>query len=200
MGGGKMKEIVLATRNKHKIEEIRAILGDTGLKIFTLDDFQGCPETVEDGDTFQENAIKKARTVCSFTGKTALSDDSGLEVDVLNGSPGVISARFAGDGCSYKDNNIKLLELMKNVNKNMRGARFRCVAVLCKPDGELKTVEGTCKGDIALEERGEGGFGYDPLFIVPFYGKTFAELPVEIKNRISHRAIAFAKIKELICR
>ncbi len=193
-----LSELVLATRNRNKVKEIREILKGLKLNILTVDDFPGCPEVIEDGATFEENAVKKARAVSRFTGKAALSDDSGLEVDALNGEPGIHSARYAGEGCNYDDNNNKLLGLMKDIPEERSQARFICVAVLCRPDGELMTARGVCEGVLGKERRGSNGFGYDPVFIVPEYGKTFAELDSELKNRISHRARAFNNIKELL--
>lgn len=193
-----IRELVLATRNRNKVKEIREILKGLNLNILTVDDFPGCPEVVEDGATFEENAVKKARAVSGFTGKAALSDDSGLEVDALNGEPGIYSARYAGEGCSYDDNNNKLLGMMKDIPVEQSQARFVCVAVLFRPDGGVMTARGVCEGVLGKEKRGSNGFGYDPIFIVPEYGKTFAELDSELKNRISHRAKAFNKIKESI--
>lgn len=193
-----IREIVLATRNPGKVNEIRNILKSPDIRILTLEDFPGCPEVVEDGATLEDNAVKKARVVSEFTGKTALSDDSGLEVEALNGAPGVISARFAGENCSYDDNNNKLLKLMKDISEQNSRARFKCVAALYSPGGQMRTVQGVCEGIIGREKRGSGGFGYDPLFIVPEYGKTFAELEQETKNKISHRAKAFIKVKDII--
>lgn len=191
-----LNEIVLATQNRDKMREIKDILGDLKIEILTPYDFRDVPQVVEDGKTLEENAFKKARVVADFTGKYALADDSGLEVDALDGAPGVYSSRFAGEGCTYRDNNIKLLKLLENVNE--RGARFRCVVVLVNPDGEGETTEGIIEGTISDEIKGENGFGYDPVFIVPEYNKTFAEIGLEIKNKISHRAQALNKMKEIL--
>lgn len=192
-----MKQIVLATRNQGKIAEIKAIFPDD-IEFLSYDDFERLPEVVEDGRTFEENAIKKAIEVARWTGRVALADDSGLEVDVLGRMPGVLSARFAGPGASDEANNVKLLDLMRGVPDGRRGARFRCVIAVATPGGDVKTAQGVCEGYIAHEMRGARGFGYDPLFVVPEYGKTFAELGPEIKNKISHRAKALEKARGIL--
>ncbi len=199
-------KIVLATNNKHKIEEIKDILSDPELEILTLNDFPEFPKIEETGKTLEENAILKAKvtyrfaslTTSQFTKSISLADDSGLEVDALNGAPGVLSSRFAGEHCSYKDNNMKLLSLMKNVPWEKRGATFVCVVAIAKDRDDVKTVRGEVRGIITTQERGEGGFGYDPVFYLPELDKTFAQLSFEDKNRRSHRAKAFKRAKELI--
>src|SRR5579863_3914022 len=153
-------KIVLATRNSNKVKEITAIFGDTPIEFVTLDAFPGAPEVVEDGATLEENAQKKAYEIAKFTNQIALADDSGLEVDFLDGMPGVISARFAGAGCSFADNNKKLLKLLKGVPTEHRKARFRCVMALAVPKGATQTVEGFLDGYITDRPRGEEGFGY----------------------------------------
>jgi len=193
-----MLEIVLATRNGDKIREIKKILNDTNARFLSLEDFPGCPEVVEDGETLEANAKKKALVVSQYTKKLSLAEDTGLEVESLGGAPGIHSARFAGEEVTYEDNNRKLLKLMEKVPLEERRAKFRCVAALASPDGRVVTCEGLCEGIIALEMKGESGFGYDPLFLLPEYGKTFAELGEDIKNRISHRAQALRKIKKII--
>ncbi len=193
-----MLEIVLATRNKDKVKEIKKILNGINARLLSLDDFPGCPKVVEDRETLEANAKKKALVVSQYTKKLSLAEDTGLEVEALSGAPGVHSARFAGDNVTYKDNNRKLLKLMEKLSLGERRARFRCVAALAKPDGEVVTCEGVCEGMIAFEMKGKSGFGYDPLFLLPEYGKTFAELGEEMKNKISHRARALDKIKEII--
>ncbi|MFQ5866615.1 MAG: XTP/dITP diphosphatase [bacterium] len=193
-----MLEIVLATRNRDKIREIKKILHGINARFLSLDDFSGCPEVVEDGETLEANAKKKALVVSQDTKKVSLAEDSGLEVEALGGAPGIRSARFAGDNVTHEDNNRKLLNLMEKLPLEERRAKFRCVAALGKPDGGVVTCEGVCEGIIAFEMKGESGFGYDPLFLLPSYGKTFAELGQEVKNRISHRAQALGKIKEII--
>lgn len=191
-------KIVLATNNKHKIEEIKYILSDPQLEILTLNDFKDFPKIEETGKTLEENAILKARAIYQFTQLISLADDSGLEVDALNGAPGVLSSRFAGEHCSYKDNNRKLLSLMKNLPWEKRGATFVCVVAIAKDLDNIKTVRGEVRGIITTEERGESGFGYDPVFYLPELSKTFAQLSSEEKNKKSHRAKAFKKTKERI--
>ncbi|MFQ6003168.1 MAG: XTP/dITP diphosphatase [Candidatus Zixiibacteriota bacterium] len=191
-------KIVLATSNKHKIKEIKDILSDPQLEILTLNDFKDFPELEETGKTLEENAILKARGIYQFTKLISLADDSGLEVDALNGAPGVLSSRFAGNHCSYKDNNMKLLSLMKNIPWEKRGATFVCVVAIAKDLNDIKTVRGEVSGIITTEEKGEGGFGYDPVFYLPELGKTFAQLSFEEKNKRSHRASAFKRTKELL--
>jgi XTP/dITP diphosphohydrolase len=193
-----MLEIVLATRNRDKIREIKKLLNDVNARFLSLEDFPGCPRVVEDGETLEENAREKALIVSKYTKRLSLAEDSGLEVEALRGAPGIHSARFAGDNVTYEDNNRKLLKLMEKLSQEERRAKFRCVAALARPDGGVVTCEGICEGIIASEMKGESGFGYDPLFIVPGYGKTFAELGEEIKNRLSHRAQALDKIKKII--
>jgi XTP/dITP diphosphohydrolase len=193
-----MKELVLATHNKHKISEIRQILREMSVTVRSLDEFRQVPEVVEDGKTLQDNAIKKARSIALRLKKWALADDSGLEVAFLNNEPGVYSARWAGPGCSYDDNNRKLLGALKRVPAAGRKARFRTVIALADPRGTTWWAEGKIAGTISNRPKGRNGFGYDPVFIVPVYNKTFAELALEIKNKISHRARALSKAKRLI--
>ncbi|MDD5454237.1 MAG: XTP/dITP diphosphatase [Candidatus Ratteibacteria bacterium] len=191
-------EIVLATQNKDKIEEIREILKGLPVKLITFDGHSRELAVEEDGKTLEENAVKKAEIWMKETGKPALADDSGLEVDYLNGAPGVYSSRFAGEDATYADNNAKLLKLMNGVEKEKRTARFRCVAALVSPDGKKELFQGTIEGIIITESRGTSGFGYDPVFLIPEYNKTFAELGDEIKNKISHRAMAFGKFRKYL--
>ena len=191
-------EIVLATRNKHKVAEIKHILQGIPVKISSVDDYPGTPEVIEDGETLDENAAKKAREVALHLKKWALADDTGLEVAFLNNEPGVYSARWAGEGCTYADNNKKLLNLLKNVSKEKRKAAFRCVIALSDPEGNFQCVEGRIDGEIAEELSGKNGFGYDPMFLVPKLSKTFAELDWEEKNNISHRSRALNKMKAKI--
>lgn len=182
----------MASGNKGKIAELNKLLAHLNITIKSLGDYPTMPETVEDGETFQQNAIKKAREAAQFTGILALADDSGLEVDYLKGLPGVHSARFAGEPKDDAANNRKLLELMQGVPWEKRTARFRCVMALCTPQGEIFTSDGSCEGYILEELKGKGGFGYDPLFYIPDYDQTFAELDIEIKNKISHRGKALS--------
>lgn len=189
-----MKRVVIATHNQGKLNEIRELLEDSRLEIMGLDGFLDVPVVVEDRNTFYGNALKKARIASEHLGLPVIADDSGLEVDALGGKPGVYSSRFAGEDATDEDNNAKLLEMLKGVAYEKRTARFRCVVVLYIPNGISVTTEGTCEGVIGLEPKGTDGFGYDPLFIVPKYGKTFAELGERVKNRISHRANAFREL------
>lgn len=183
-------KLVIATRNRHKLEEIHAIFDFQGLEVCSAFDFPEIPDIVEDGDTLEANAIKKASEICNVTGLPALADDSGLEVEALNGEPGIYSARWAGEGCTYHDNNLKLLREL--AGKTNRRARFRTVIALALPGEKPLTVEGSVQGRIIEELRGDQGFGYDPLFMPDGYNRTFAELPAEVKNRISHRARALS--------
>jgi XTP/dITP diphosphohydrolase len=180
--------LVIATRNPHKLEEIRAVFNFAGLEVSSAFDYPDVPDVVEDGDTLEANAIKKAVELCQATGCVALADDSGLEVTALNGAPGVYSARWAGEGCTYADNNVKLLRELEGLQN--RQARFRTVIALALPNGNVRTVEGICEGRIIEACRGEQGFGYDPLFVPVGLEKTFAELPAEEKNCLSHRGHA----------
>ena len=168
------------------------------LQILSLTDLQPRAPIEEDGNTFRENAFKKARAVAYHTGRLSIADDSGLEVDQLEGAPGVRSARFAGEDASDTDNNRKLLRCLEGIPSSQRGAVFRCVIAVVDPQGKESWVEGTCSGVIGGEERGTLGFGYDPLFIIPELGKTLAELPLEEKNRISHRGKALASLKKVL--
>ncbi|MCX7817395.1 MAG: XTP/dITP diphosphatase [Syntrophales bacterium] len=190
--------IVLASRNEGKIKEIGFMLADLQVTVKSLRDYPDCPEIQEDGCTFYENALKKGLTVARYTREWVLADDSGLEVDALGGAPGVLSARFAGEGAKDEDNNRKLLEALRGVPFDKRGATFRCILVFIHPNGEHKTFEGRWRGVIAEEPRGNGGFGYDPLFYIPELGLTAAELPLEKKNRLSHRAQAVKQFKKYL--
>ncbi|MDF7801857.1 XTP/dITP diphosphatase [Pontiellaceae bacterium B1224] len=181
-------KLVIATRNAHKLEEIKAIFDFQGLEVCSAFDFPEIPDVVEDGDTLEANAIKKAVEIAKATGCWTLADDSGLEVKALDGAPGVYSARYAGDECSYAANNVKLVREL--ADKKDRSACFRTVIALSDPEGNIRTVEGCCPGEIIEELRGTGGFGYDPLFIPGGFDETFAELDSGLKNKISHRARA----------
>jgi XTP/dITP diphosphohydrolase len=191
-------EIVLATRNKKKIEEIRRITSDLSIKILSLDDFPDCPETVEDRDTFEGNAVKKAVEICRCTGKTALADDSGLEVDALNGAPGIYSARYAGAGANDVRNNEKLLSELENTSPEKRTAQFVCCIALAFPEGAVKTFFGSAKGHIGPKPAGKTGFGYDPVFIPDGFEKTFAEMTGEEKDRLSHRSKALENLRNFL--
>ncbi|RMG35728.1 MAG: XTP/dITP diphosphatase [Methanobacteriota archaeon] len=189
--------VVLATRNIHKIEEIKDILKDVPVEIRSLQDFPEVPEIEETGHTFEENALIKAETVFNLTGHWAVGDDSGLEVDALKGAPGIYSARYAGPTKSYEANNIKLLEELSGLPASQRKAQFHCAAAIVGPDTR-KVVHGILRGMITFEPRGSAGFGYDPLFIPEGYEQTLAELGEEIKNKISHRARAFQQVGEFL--
>ncbi len=188
----------MATGNRHKVEEIRALLADLPIVVRSLAEFSGAPEVVEDGTTYRENALKKAWSAATFTGKPALADDTGLEVDELGGQPGLYSARFAGEGCTFQDNIRKLLHVLEGVSAERRGARFRCVIALVTPDGPEQVVEGELRGRITDRQAGGGGFGYDPVFYAPEVGRTLAELTAAEKNRISHRGRALTKARAVI--
>lgn len=190
--------LILATRNNGKVEELEALLEGMSVKLASLADHPEVPKTVEDGDTFLANARKKAREVAQAAGQWALADDSGLAVDALGGAPGVISARFAGRDGDHAANNVKLLEEMKDVPVGKRQAAFICCMVLASPDGKEWDVEDRCEGEIAFELTGSGGFGYDPLFFVPQFGKTMAELTMDQKNSISHRGKALRHMKDVL--
>jgi XTP/dITP diphosphohydrolase len=189
--------IVLATRNKKKIEEIKKIFTPMGTasRIYTLDDFPAMEEVEEDGDTFEDNAVKKARYIAGATGMSALADDSGLEVDALNGAPGVYSARYAGEDADDRANNEKLLNALKDVPGEKRGAQFVCCIALVSKS-ETKTFNGYVRGRIGTEPRGDNGFGYDPIFYPEGSDKTFAEMSDKDKNAISHRANALRELQQ----
>lgn len=191
-------KLVLATKNEGKIREMTKLLAGQDIEILSLADFPEIEEIVEDGETFRENAVIKATEVCMQTGLTTLADDSGLEVDCLAGLPGVYSARFAGEEKDDSANNKKLLELLDGTPEEQRKARFKCVIAVADTDTFVYIAEGTCEGIIAQEQRGDGGFGYDPLFYLPEHGKTFAELDLETKNKISHRAKALAGVLDIL--
>lgn len=191
-------KLVLATNNPHKVEEIKSILSDLEVEILTPQDFDNFPELKEEGSTLEENAISKAMVTCQFTGLPSLADDTGLEVEALDGAPGVRSARFAGETATYDDNNRKLLSLLEGLPKQKRNAVFRCVIAIAFAEQDVQTVEGRAEGYIIEKPRGRAGFGYDPLFYYSTLGKTFAELSPHEKNRVSHRAKALRKAKELL--
>jgi XTP/dITP diphosphohydrolase len=191
-------EVIAATRNKGKAREIREALKGLGLRILTLSDFSDVPEIEEDGKSFTENALKKARFYSNYFGKLTLADDSGLEVDCLKGLPGIHSARYSGEGVSSQENNRKLLKAMRGVPFSKRGARFKGILAMVSPNGREVITEGTCRGRIGLKEKGKRGFGYDPLFLLPKYGKTMAELSLKEKNEVSHRGKALKKLRKVI--
>jgi XTP/dITP diphosphohydrolase len=194
--GAIMKEFILATGNKHKVEEMKAILKGLPVKIIPISDYPNFPHTIEDGNTLEKNAIKKAKEAAAFFKKWAIADDSGLEVEALNGAPGVYSARYAGESCCSQNNNDKLLKELENIDN--RKAQFRCIIAIANPSGQEWIAEGKIEGIISRTMSGENGFGYDPLFFVEKYNKSFAQLEPSIKNQISHRAKAAQKLKEII--
>lgn len=185
--------IVIATRNPHKTEEIRAMLAGLPVTVRDLREFPDCPDVVEDGETLEENALKKARVAFRCTGLPVIADDTGLEVYYLLGAPGVYSARYAGESASYADNNAKLLREMTQVPARKRQARFRCVIALVARDGE-QLFEGKVEGSILLSARGGNGFGYDPVFRPDGFDQSYAELTTEEKNAISHRGRAVQEL------
>lgn len=190
-----MLEILVATNNLGKVKEIKDILYSPEIKILTMKDFPPLPKIEEDGKTYQENAYKKARKISEYTGKICLADDSGLEIDYLKGKPGIYSSRW---GNSDEERINKVLKLLENVPIDKRNAKFVCAVVLVFPDGKLFMVKEECKGSIIFSPKGENGFGYDPIFLVPEYDKTFAELGDKIKNKISHRGKAMRKMIKII--
>ena len=194
------KKIILATQNKGKVKEFKELLQEKviDVEVVSLFDISPVPVIVEDATTFKENAFKKAMIVCSHTGLVTLADDSGLEVDYLKGEPGVHSARFAGEAADDQANNQKLLKMLEGVSYEKRTARFKCAICVMTPSGVYYETEGTCEGIIGTAAKGENGFGYDPLFYIPEQQATMAELPAAIKNKISHRAVAFEKAIELV--
>lgn len=193
-----ISEMVVATRNRGKLQEIRALLDGVVERVLCLDDFPGIPTVVEDGATFAENAVKKAREVVLAVGKPVMADDSGLVVEALGGRPGVFSARFAGERATDGENNEKLLQEMAGIPDDRRRAAFHCVIAICFPDGACHTFDGEVDGVILRAPRGDEGFGYDPLFFFPEFGQTFAELPFALKNSLSHRGKALDKLKEFL--
>ena len=186
-------KLLISSRNAHKIREIRDILGRPGLELLSVDDIPSLPDVDEDGDTFAANALKKARDLCRASGLWTIADDSGLEVDALGGAPGVLSARYAGVHGRDGDNNQKLLREL--AGSPDRSAQFHSAIALVAPDGREWVAEGICRGHMIEEPRGNGGFGYDPLFVPDGFDKTFAELGSDVKNRISHRARALAEAR-----
>jgi len=191
-------DIVLATRNKRKIEEIKRITEGFSISLYTLNDFPECPDVREDGDTFEENATKKALTISAYTGKAALADDSGLEVYALYGAPGILSARYAGKDADDRSNIERLLSEMRPINKEKRGARFVCCIALALPDGSIHTFHGYAEGTIGTEPKGFRGFGYDPVFYPEGCKRTFAEMDDKEKDALSHRGKALRKVKEFL--
>lgn len=193
----KQSQIVLATANRHKREELFSVLGDMSVDWLTLDSFPEIDHIEETGKTLEDNSRIKARTVHKITGLPSLADDTGLEVDALEGAPGVNSARYAGENVSFVENVRKLLQELNGIPKKQRTAQFRSVMTFVWEDGELST-EGMIQGLITDENRGTGGFGYDPVFYIPSMQKTFAEMTLEEKNKISHRGLAIQKMRHFL--
>lgn len=191
-------QLVIATNNEDKIREIKHLLDDLSVTILTRDDFLEFPDIEETGSTLKENAILKAKAISEFCGLPSLADDSGLEVDALNGAPGVYSSRYAGENVTYADNNRKLLKELEGVPDEKRTARFRCVMAICWGVDDVQTVEGVAEGFIAGETSGSSGFGYDPLFYYPPAGKRFSEMTLEEKNLVSHRGKALQEVRTVI--
>jgi len=193
-----MEKLVFATGNEGKMREIREILGRPGLTILSQKEAGIVSDAEENGATFEANALIKARAVAAQTDAPVLADDSGLEIDYLNGEPGVYSARYMGEDTPYEIKNQKLLDLLEGVPEEKRTARFVCVIAAVLPDGREFTTRGTIEGIIGYESRGEGGFGYDPIFFVPEFGCSTAELTMEQKNLVSHRGKALRAMKEVL--
>ena len=193
-----MKRMIFATGNENKMKEIREILGALPLEILSMKEAGVSADIVEDGKTFEENALIKARAICKLAGEMVLADDSGLEIDYLNKEPGIYSARYMGEDTSYHIKNKSLIDRLEGVPDEKRTARFVCAIAAVLPDGKELVVRGTVEGIIGYEEKGEKGFGYDPIFYLPERGCTTAELPPEEKNSISHRGNALRLMKELL--
>ncbi|MFA4990176.1 MAG: RdgB/HAM1 family non-canonical purine NTP pyrophosphatase [Candidatus Omnitrophota bacterium] len=191
-------ELIVATRNRKKLKEIKTLLKGTGLRISSLADYAKTPKIIENGKTFRENAVKKAVKISRFTGKLTLGEDSGLCVDALDGAPGVYSSRFSGKNKSDSQNNLKLLRLLKGLPLSKRKAHYSCAVALADSKGLFGVVEGRCAGLIGFALKGRQGFGYDPLFVIPKYKKTFAQLGEKIKHRMSHRYRALEKAGKII--
>ncbi len=191
-----MKRIIFATGNAGKMKEIKEILADLPYEVLSMKEASVTADIVEDGTTFEENALIKARTVAKLTGEIAMADDSGLEVDYMDKAPGILSARFMGEDTSYDIKNRYIIDQLEGVEGEARSARFVCAIACVWPDGREKVCRATIEGRIAKEICGENGFGYDPIFYVPEYGKTTAELSMQEKNEISHRAKALREMKK----
>lgn len=193
-----MTEVVLGTRNPDKVRELAHALQGLPVRVISVGELVDGPEVEENGVTLAENALVKAQAALDQTGRICLADDTGLEVDALEGAPGVRSSRYAGEDVTYAENVAKLLREMENVGDSGRSARFRCVLALLHPDGRIAIVEGEVEGQILKEPRGKGGFGYDPVFFVPESGRTFAEMDLEEKRTLSHRGRAMAEARKVL--
>lgn len=190
------RSIIFATGNEGKMKEIRMILADMGMPVISMKEAGVRADIVENGATFEENAVIKAKAVMELTGQIAMADDSGLVIDCLNGEPGIYSARYMGEDTSYEIKNQNLIDRLEGVPDEKRTARFVCVIACALPDGTLFTSEGTMEGIIGYESRGENGFGYDPIFYLPEYGCSSAQLTPEKKNELSHRGKALRRMRE----
>lgn len=191
-------KIIFATSNQGKMDEIRMIMKDFSIPIVSIKECGINVDITEDGNTFEENAIIKAKAIMKLTGCLTLADDSGLEVDYINKEPGIYSARYMGEDTSYEIKNQSIIDRLKDARGSERSARFVCAIAACFPDGRVFTTLGTIEGEIGYEEKGEYGFGYDPILYVPEYGKTTGEMLPEFKNTISHRGVALKKMKEIL--
>jgi len=192
-------DIVLATHNQGKVREVKKFFANSSYNILSLADISVDIDVVEDGDTFAANAAKKARQICDATGKMVLADDSGLVIDALDGAPGVDSANYMGRETPYPVRNAKILEMMASMSEEARGARFVCVIAIARPGhGDIMLADGTIEGRIAHEIAGADGFGYDPIFFVPEFGKTMAQMSIDDKNQISHRGMALQNVLEML--
>lgn len=195
---GFMRKIIFATTNKDKVREVNMMMEGFDVELCTMKDAGVNVEIVEDGTTFEENAIIKARTVMEITGEIAIADDSGLEVDYLDGAPGIYSARFLGEDTSYDVKNNYIIDKLKDAKGKERSARFVCAMAVAFPDGEVITCKGTIEGLIGYEQKGTNGFGYDPIVYVPEYEMTTGEMTPQLKNSISHRGKALEQMKEIL--
>lgn len=193
-----MRKIIFATGNEGKMKEVRMILKDLNYEVLSLKEMNIDIDIVEDGMTFEENAIIKAKTIMEMTNEIVLADDSGLEVDYLNKEPGIYSARYLGEDTSYHIKNQYIIQQLEKAKEQERSARFICAIACAFPDGEITTTRGTIEGLIGYEEKGQNGFGYDPIFVVPEYNCSTAELSAELKNNISHRGKALIAMKEIL--
>lgn len=194
-----MKTIVLSSRNKKKTREVAEILAPAGIQVIPVTEFASVPEVEETGSTFAENAALKASQVAQALGQWVIGEDSGLQVDALNGAPGIYSARFSGPSATDESNNRKLIELLDGIPDDRRGAGYVCSVALSDPTGAIRIAcEGTCRGRILNMASGEGGFGYDPWFLIPEYHQSFGQLSSVVKHRLSHRARAFEKFLRLL--
>ena len=193
-----MKTLVVATTNSGKLREIKGLLADLPIRVLSMADYPDAPPIVEDGRSFRENALKKARVMAAHTGHLSMGEDSGLQVRALGNAPGIFSARFAGPNATDQKNNAKLLRLLRGVPLEERQARYCCCIALVKGDQVIGEARGYCEGLIALRKRGSNGFGYDPYFLIPRYDKTFGQLDPAVKARISHRARALRRLRGLL--